>query len=488
MEEDKDFQIKEPMLTQEQMKSAEETDVVGSWSRRRQVAYILTILFVIALIGAYPTYKFFNKPPTCFDAKQNQSELGVDCGGECNILCPIEVTDLAISLVSSVFVKPGNYDLVASIENPNNTAGIKEMGYTFEVYDENNALIAERSGKTGIGPREKFIIFETGVAIETKIPTKTVFKLDEPLVWQKMEKKSLSFSIKNKRLLGVNTSPRLGAVILNDSIDDLLEVYITALVFNKEGNVVAVSSTYEDIIKSNSSKEVFFTWPTPFVNKPKTGCTSPTDMILLFDRSGSMGFGGSNPTEPLTSAKEAAATFLDFVNEEDQVGLISFANTASGPPDQTLTSVFDSVKDAISSIVIFNPASEQNTNIGDGIEKAVDELTGERNNKDSKKAIVMLTDGVASRPLNPNRVSDGNYPSVYAREKAELAKDNNISIYAIGLGNSIDEKFLSIEIASSADHYYNAPTASKLKSVYSDIAKAVCEEESFVTEILVRAK
>lgn len=461
---------------------------VITWAHRRQVVYILTTLLVLAALSAYPIYKFYNKPATCFDEKQNQSETGIDCGGECNLFCSDEVRDIIVNWSESVFVKDGLYDLAASIENPNFRAGSEDIEYVFKIYDEDNALILEKSGTTFIEPREKFVIFEPGVDMGSKTPFKTVFEIGNNSVWTKMESTPSVVRLKNKKLSKVYSASKLSAVLLNDSLDDLFGVEITAVVSNSDGDIIGVSSTYEDVVRKKSSSDIFFTWPSPFTTKPQTGCTAPTDVMLLFDRSGSMGFDGDDPPQPLTSAKKAAASFLESMTPVDQVGLVSFASTASEPIDHGLTSSLDLVKESINSISIHSPVLEQQTNIGDGIEKSMTELLSLRSNAEARKAIVMLTDGVASRPLNPENNTDQLYPGNYAREKALVAKDNEITIYSIGLGDLVNGEFLANSIASDEDHYYQAVTSDDLKKIYSEIAEAVCKREAFVTEMFVRVE
>jgi len=459
------------------------------WGKKRQLVYIAWIFGVLVVLSTYPIFKLFNTPPTCFDDKQNQLEVGIDCGGPCDVRCGSQVENLAINWAEAFMVSDGVYDLTASIENPNLRAGIKEISYIFKVYDTKNFLIAEKTGITFINPRDKFVVFESNIQMkEGKIPEKVVFEFKENPVWVKMEKEAPIVTIKNKKLINIETSPRLNATILNNSVDDFSEVEIVAVVYDKKGNPIAVSSTYEEDINRDSSKDIFLTWTSAFTTKPKIGCTAPTDVMLVFDRSGSMGFGGQNPPQPLTSAKNAALSFVDGMQVVDQVGLVSFAAIASDPVDQNLTSLKEKVKEAIESIIIFSPASEQHTNIGDGVEKATLELLSSRSNSRAKKAIVLLTDGVASRPLNPEKATDKEYPKDYAREKSEIVRDNEISLYVIGLGNGVNEEFLSKDIATTPSYYYKAATSAELKNIYDEIALAVCEEETFITDIMVHVK
>jgi Mg-chelatase subunit ChlD len=461
----------------------------SKWAKKRQIIYIISIIIVFILLASYPVFKIFYKAPTCFDGKQNQEEVGVDCGGQCNILCATQVRNIEINWSKAFPLSNDFYDVAASIENTNINASVKNAHYTFKLYDKNDNLITERSGETFINSFDKFIIFEPNVYVGDNIPSRTTIEFTEDIVWTKETRKKFAISVKNKKLINIKTSPRLNAILLNNSIQDIYDIEVTAVIYNKEHNAIAVSSSFLDVLEKNSSKNIFFTWPNSFTGTKKNNiCTAPSDTMIVFDRSGSMGFGGNKPPQPLTSAKSAAKSFMDDMHNTDKVGLVSFATKATNPIDQKLTNLHDKVKKAIESILIFKPVLEQHTNIGDGIEKATQELASERHRQEAKSAIVILTDGVASRPLNPEDPYDKEYSENYARIKAQEAQNNGISIYTIGLGDSINEGFLRDDIASSPSYYYKAALPKELKDIYNEIAKSVCEDEVFITEIFVHIK
>ena len=461
----------------------------SKWAHKRQVIFISIAVVAFIALSAYSVSKIFYSAPSCFDGKQNGEELDVDCSGSCNVVCATEVEDIIVNWAQAFKVSDGVYDLAASIENPNYEVGAENLSYVFSVYDRNNILIIEKRGETFLNSRDKFVIFEPGVRTVGKVPENVVLEFEENIVWTKMETKDVQISIKNKKLLNVGTSPILNATLLNKSIDNISDVEIVAVVYNNRGDAVAVSSTYEETVKKNSSEDVFFTWFNKFTTRSKGGvCTAPADVVLVFDRSGSMGFAGANPPQPLTSAKDAASAFIDSVLPVDQVGLVSFATEASVPIDQNLTLLHEKVREAVESISIIPPAKDQHTNLGDGIAKAFIELNSERYNPKAKKAIVILTDGVASRPLNPENERDVVYPENYAREKAKEAQVGDTFIYVIGLGNSVNENFLMNDIAFTPSHYYRAASSEDLRGIYNEIALAVCEEETFITDVVIHVK
>ncbi len=464
-------------------------DATSKWAKKRKLLYLLLTVIVLIIFGVFSYFKFIYTPPSCFDGKQDQKEVGVDCGGPCDTLCGTQVSDIIVKWVKVFKVSDGIYSVAASVENPNKLAGVGKMSFNFKIYDDSGNIIGDRSGNTFIKPHNRFMIFEPNILPKNgSIPVSATISFDKSSVWKVMQYKNMSVLVKNKKLANVLTHPILTATLLNDSIDSLFNLNVVAVVYNSKDKPIAVSSTFVSTIGKNSQKNIFFTWPTPFTIAPKAGCTTPVDAVLVFDRSGSMGFAGSNPPQPITDAKNAALEFIKNMQKEDKIGLVSFATTASSPIDQKLTNLHDKVEKAVESISILSPSRQQHTNLGDGIDKATKELLSQVNDKNIKKAIVILTDGVASRPLNPKDSSDAKYPSNYAHDKALIAIKSGISIYAIGLGKDIKEGFLKNEIVSSSDNYFKASDVSELKDIYHNIAKAICKEEAFTTDIIVHYK
>jgi Mg-chelatase subunit ChlD len=457
-----------------------------TWASRRQLAYLLLVVGTIVVFAAYPVYRtFIYHVPSCFDGIKNQDEIGVDCGGSCAAVCSFSVTPLAVKWSRFFKVNDGMYDLAAYVENRNTNAGIARIGYTFELYDANSNLIGTRKGSVYVNPSEQFVVYEPNIKVGDSIPTKVFFEFDKDPRWIRGTPVQQPLSVKSRTLSDPYGSPRLEATITNDSIDTLSNVNLIAVVYDSNKNAVAASETVLDTIGKGEEKNAFFSWPLPLLARPAPGsCTAPTDIMLVFDRSGSMD-NGRNPPQPLTDAKNAARTFVDKVGAVDKVGLVSFATEASDPIDQELSSDLSLVKKAIDGITIDqNSESSQHTNLGDGIEKAFNELSSSRHDRQAKRAMVILTDGISNRPKNPNDSNDEKYANNYASQKANEAKKDGISMYTIGLGKTVDEQFLK-EIAGSPDHYYKAATSPDLEAIYKQVAQDVCKEETFTADITI---
>lgn len=117
----------------------------------------------------------------------------------------------------------------------------------------------------------------------------------------------------------------------------------------------------------------------------------PTDIFVVFDRSGSMSLPASGSGSRLDAAKNAANLFADLLenNVGHRVGLVTFATTASAPADLSLTSV--DVAPAAMNTALSNVTAGGSTSIGAGLQQAQMALAAAPGNR---KAILLLTDGM----------------------------------------------------------------------------------------------
>jgi Mg-chelatase subunit ChlD len=206
----------------------------------------------------------------------------------------------------------------------------------------------------------------------------------------------------------------------------------------------------------------------------------PVDVMLIIDRSGSMGDTDGSGKIKITLAKNAAKTFVDQLNmSRDRVGLASFSTDAT--LDCYLTNNTVNIKSHIDSL-----NANGYTNIGGGISKSNQEFVN-HGRSDAAWIIILLSDGVANYYYNAqgqlvyddtytdNR--SGQYAGQYAITQSECSKvlkSKGVRIYTIGLGSSknLDEKLLK-QIAFDESKYFHAPTADQLESIYIAISKDI---------------
>lgn len=192
------------------------------------------------------------------------------------------------------------------------------------------------------------------------------------------------------------------------------------------------------------------------------GLKKPIDLILLIDRSSSMG----EPfpiyctwwawwcTGGIEDAKEAAKSFLDYLYfEKDRAGVVSFGSSAT--LDQSLTSDKNLVIGAIDLIdAPYWPI--QQTAIGDGIDLANQEFQ-DNGRAEAEWIQILLSDGKSNTGQDPLAA-------------AQDAADENITIYTIGLGEDADEDTLKEIAGMTGGEYYYAPGGEDLEMIYNRVA------------------
>lgn len=472
---------------------------MSSWSTKRKVTYLSIFFGVIFLVVIVPIFFAFYRQPTCFDGKKNGDEKDVDCGGSCQLLCSADSLAPNIIWSRAFKVKEGVYSAVAYIENRNISS--EAVGsYTFKFYDKDNVQIGSRDGITFIPKNKVFAIFEPDIKMSEKEPYRVSFDFTNNLIWRKNLNQVPEISVTNKSLMGEETRPRVDATIENLSPSTVPRIEAVAIVYDSEENAIAASRTFVENLGRDQTAGVTFTWPAPFQTKEQICRISENGVIkeqheslgvmIAIDRSSSMtslgasgvnGVNGANPPQPLTDVKNAALSFVNILKGTGKIGLVSFATTASDPIDFPLSSDYQKLRSSIEKIGVI-ASQTQYTNLGDGIEKATNALLATSTTELTSRILILLTDGIATRP---EKAGDNNYPSIYALEKADLAKKNNIELYIIGLGDEVNRTHLE-GIATTPGHYFKAASSKDLNEIYKQIAVKICKVGPSVIEVIPR--
>jgi hypothetical protein len=239
-----------------------------SWSQRRKSTYILSVLIIFIIAIFLIVLKIVNKPATCFDQKQNQGELGIDCGGPCTLLCRAQYSDPIVLWVRWAKVKnTGTYNVLAYAQNPNLNIGAKNVPYLFKVYDKNNLLLFQKTGLTYIPPNNNFVVYDDGMNINDKIPARIVFTFLEGISWSKLQTQEINISPISKNLTGEDTKPKLIATMKNKSLLPIKKIEVVAVLYNIDDNAIAFSKTIIDSIDKEGTQDAVFTWPDKFTDK-----------------------------------------------------------------------------------------------------------------------------------------------------------------------------------------------------------------------------
>lgn len=447
-----------------------------NWAKRRKLIYTLSVAGVVLLTAGIMSFKAFYRAPTCFDGRQNGGETGIDCGGGCARVCEDEAQPLRVKWEKSFKIREGVYSAVAYIENPNMAIGAESLPYEFKFYNATGKVVGEVRGESYSAPHTSFPIFEGPIYLDEE-PARVEFSFLGNNHLVRSERSEIPIKVENATLMSSETRPKINALLTNESIDTLGRIDVVALVFDGSGDAVAASRTVVPELRQGARERVVFTWPEAFRAEYET-CSMPTSTVLAIDRSGSMNDLGANPPQPITDALGAADAFVSRLTKQDRVGVVSYATDSSVVAGIT----FDKAEaaSAIASITILPEDETGYTNIGAAIKDAHSEIMKVKSNVGPEESlvIILLTDGEANWPLEPTGER-------YAEMQAALARQDNVTIYTIGLGDNVNRSFLS-SIATSPSHYFEAISTEDLEGIYEEIASAVCTYGPSVIEITPR--
>ena len=184
----------------------------------------------------------------------------------------------------------------------------------------------------------------------------------------------------------------------------------------------------------------------------------PRDIMLVLDYSGSMRT--HNKIGALKDAVAAFITVLQQSHSNDRVGFSVYSTR--GTMATGLTFDLQDLLDDVQS----RPADGW-TNMGEGMEGGRTELTNNAR-LGTKKLMVVMTDGMANRPLDRD-------PFQYVRVEADAAAAAGIPIVAISFSRDSDQVIMQ-DVADTTQgvHYHIAGSVSQqeeeLKQVFREVA------------------
>jgi Mg-chelatase subunit ChlD len=166
------------------------------------------------------------------------------------------------------------------------------------------------------------------------------------------------------------------------------------------------------------------------------------DVVFSIDSSGSMDW-----NDPNGLRKQATKNFVDKLKEQDRAAVVDFDSYAEVVVE--LTTDKQKVKYAIDTI-----DSSGGTDLYRGVMEGVEEIA--KNGREGNlKYLIFLTDG------------DGSWND----SAIQYAKDNDVVIYTIGLGSSVNQSLLERIATSTGGKYFYASEAGQLGEVLDETAE-----------------
>ncbi len=245
---------------------------MSSWSSRRKFSYGFTALLAVIVFIAVPAFLLFYKAPTCFDAKQNGNESGVDCGGSCSRLCQSAFLPPRIEWGGVKFEKlaEGLYNVASYIVNPNINGAAKDVPYKISLYDK-EGIITERAGKISLHAHRDSLAFQTALNVGKRIPTKATFEFTSAPVWFKSHDTLEGIAVVNKEYKEDGSNSSLEITLENKTLFPYDNIQVSVVLYDIEDNAIGFSETFIDTIPAKGGREVApYTWPISRNDKVKT--------------------------------------------------------------------------------------------------------------------------------------------------------------------------------------------------------------------------
>ena len=185
----------------------------------------------------------------------------------------------------------------------------------------------------------------------------------------------------------------------------------------------------------------------------------------------------NTPTQPMQAVKDSVSfltNYLSSVGSNDQVSLEIYGTTARHEVDLTT--------DVVAASTRLNSMQGGHydgfTNMGGGMERAIEELTSSRARTNATKVMLLLTDGNANvneyghSGLNEDDLEAG---AAYARAQALVAAQNGIRIIAVSVGAEANQALMAdVAAIGKGEHYHASGSiedySAQLQAIFYTIA------------------
>lgn len=242
---------------------------MNQWSRTRKRIILGIVFLAVAIFIGVPLFFIFYQKPSCSDNKLNGDEKGVDCGGSCQRLCSAESLPLILKGDPRILtIAPDTYEVIAVIENPNQSAEIHRAEYIFKLYDATSVIpVKTIEGFTFVPKGKMFALFEGPFTLPSSIsPVRATLEWkNTTLTWKKSEGLEPDIALRDIVLSRSSTTPRLDAIAQNRSLGSVSNIDFVALISDASGNIFAASKTFIDTLEVGEEEPIIFAWPRPFV-------------------------------------------------------------------------------------------------------------------------------------------------------------------------------------------------------------------------------
>ncbi|NNE22794.1 MAG: VWA domain-containing protein [Rhizobiales bacterium] len=249
------------------------------------------------------------------------------------------------------------------------------------------------------------------------------------------------------------TGPSAVGTVPVDSAGNFIGVNLDVAGGSSGSGLFDISGRLVGVLGHGSACNLFYSSSVNMLNDPIEVPNPPDEraVMLVMDRSGSMGGTATGGGVKIDEAREAAELFVSMMRASmgNQAGLVSFASNASNPLEFTLKPLTNGTRGQLLAEL---PGIMPNgrTSIGDGLAAARDELAGAAG---MPRSILLLTDGMENEP----------------QAIADVTGLSGIEITAIGFGteSNLDGPRLTDLAQTHGGFYKRAGTGLELRKFFA---------------------
>ncbi len=235
--------------------------MINRKTKRLFIAIVYVVFF--GVVGAL-LYYIFEPAPTCNDGVQNQSENGIDCGGPC-ATCEkiINAEEIKIDEKYFVYGNKNQFDVMASITNPNDKYGAISFNYEFQLLDQAGSVLEKRNGSSFILPDESKYIMELNLYSAIN-PYKINFEIKDVKWDEFLEYAEPKLSIYQKNYYEEFEKNITSGLLRNESYFDFNSIELMIVLRDSNGKPVALGKNEMRTIKSQEERDFKLIWPYKF--------------------------------------------------------------------------------------------------------------------------------------------------------------------------------------------------------------------------------
>jgi Ca-activated chloride channel family protein len=180
---------------------------------------------------------------------------------------------------------------------------------------------------------------------------------------------------------------------------------------------------------------------------PDRGDVRHVDMVIVLDRSGSMG------GEKIADARQAALNLLSSLSARDRFGLVTYSDGVQRLSN--LVKVTPVNRERLRSIINRISAGGA-TNLGAGLKEGINLLQSARENGNVRK-VILISDGLANRGI-VDPVSLGNM--------AAISVEKEFAVSTVGVGSNFNEHLMTLIADRAGGNYYYLENPNSFAEVF----------------------